>query len=107
MGKMVGNSFMLVGVAYVYDVCVAISRLINTLLGGDMNETLCSRSGRYLNKHVPRDNYLLWTSYYLVHVVTHFIERDHVFKAMNLQDHRNNFLEKWDFAKRQRKTIVK
>ena len=63
---------------YFINIIGSLSRLLNTVLGGDPNETTCSRCGKYL-KQSRKKSFIKFIPY-CVYIVTNIFEKNHVFK---------------------------
>jgi hypothetical protein len=78
---------------YVWNVLIAIDQLMNALFGGDPDETISSRMGKWArdNYHVACDNRLvLWA---VLNWIVNKFERDHFKKSIDDSEGKDSVLK--------------
>jgi len=66
---------------YIWNLLIAVDQLVNTIFGGDPDETISSRLGKWKRKGTAEDGYKKHI-YNLLHFIVELFERDHFKKSI-------------------------
>lgn len=72
---------------YFWNILISIDQFVNTLFGGDPDETISSRAGKWLS--MPHDT-LQWKFSYALCRVLHLFDKNHCIKSIEEDEGKND-----------------
>lgn len=77
---------------YIWNLLIAIDQLVNTVFGGDPDETISSRMGKWYRAGKHKRG-LKKKLYYFVNPIVEFFERDHFKKSIEEDEGKNETIK--------------
>lgn len=77
---------------YIWNILIAIDQFVNTLFGGDPDETISSRMGKW-SRNETNNKGLQKPIYFIANFIVEFFEKDHFAKSIEEDEGKDEILK--------------